>query len=68
VTIPVANRINGTKNKASIIMDLTYMVVLPFLLSLFALKYAFTRRLNVFEKSEFNALENFGLSILLYLN
>ena len=67
VTIPVANIIKGTKNKAIIMIDLISIVALAFLVSLFVLKCVFILLLNVFEKLEFIALENSGLSMLLYI-
>jgi hypothetical protein len=67
VMLPVPNRINGTMNKLSIIMVLKTIAILAFLLILCVLKYKLTLLRNVFEKSEFRDLENFGLSIVYFL-
>ena len=65
--MPVAKRVNGTKNKAIITMVLANMLVLAFRLLLLILKYELTLLLNIFEKSEFIVLGNLGSMLLLLL-
>lgn len=61
VIVPIFMKIKGVKKTESMTMVFTTILLLACLLILFVLKYVLTLFLNVFEKSEFEFFENFGL-------